>query len=291
MNLGEGRNLVRAQVKRGLATALAVALVSAGAIAEEALVTKATEPQGKIIGNIDLRPSLTVTGNKLYTEDTVELGYEFSPGRSVSVVQYFETNLLDPAEDGQNGISPTIYDTFLRAKVGKILEDKENGLSFGYQNRTYLPVSENSRAQGMIATFRNYLTVSKTLGSSVKLTLSELPIFPVYSQAGANGKANPAFENRIYLIGDIDITEKLSVSIPLLFWATAYRSFDVGAKNNAKVNFMAMIYPEVTYMLTDNVSVGVAYWSGNLVAADLSGFTMREGLESGVVQAVLGASL
>ena len=52
-----------------------------------------------------------------------------------------------------------------------------------------------------------------------------------------------------------------------------------------------MIWPELEYELNDHTSIGLAYYSQNLVKEDLLGWDIHSGLESGVAQLIFGVSL
>jgi len=247
--------------------------------------------ESKFVGGIDLRPSVKTKFGTNHSEDTLEFGYQWAKNRIFTVVQYFETNL----KNSDPGAEPfTLYDTFLRTRINKIAE-LADGLSFSYQSRIYLPASQGSKDRGMIATFRNYLTLSQKVNDVVTLTLSDLPILPVYTGGGVGSgetaSANAYFENRVYLIGDFQITSKLSLSVPIMFHQTRYSNFSEGAKNNNAWTYFLWTYPEITYELTGNTSVGLAYYSSNLVKSDLSELTLGDGLEDGVLQLVFAATL
>lgn len=276
--------------------ALALAIISNVGNAEQAVTTEAAPaaPVSKVVGTMDLRPSMRLADDSFHTENAFELGYQFAPGRILTAVQYFETNLSNPSPN-ISGANVTVYDTYLRARFNKLWEDKDLGLSFSYQNRTYLPVSQASRDKGMIATFRNYLTLSKTISDSVTFTFSELPIFGVYDRPGvvnAKGEltANMAFENRLYFITDISLVKDLRLSLPLFLYQTRARSM-AGAVNDAAWTFTAVVWPELTYTVADNMSLGLSYYSSNLIAKDFSQTTISDGLSKGTVQVVLGATL
>ena len=264
----------------------AVVFFSLPAIAEDITAQAPAAAESKIVGSVDIRPSVKSKVGSNHLENTVEAGYQFKKGHILTAVQYWENNLHsnDPAAEGT-----TLYDTFLRARVNKFAHLAE-GLYLSIQTRTYLPVTQASRDKGMVAIFRNYITLTQKVNDVFTLTLSELPIFHAYSVPGVNGKANPVYENRVYLIGDFQLTEKLSLSVPLMFHQTKARNFE-GAANSGAWSYFLWTYPELTYETSSNTSVGFAYYSSNLVQADLSGLSIGDGLEDGVFQLVFGASL
>jgi len=261
-------------------------VLSFPAVAEDITAQAPAASESKIVGSVDIRPSVKSKVGSNHLENTVEAGYQFQKNRIVTVVQYWENNLHnnDAAAEGT-----TLYDTFLRTRINKVANLAE-GLDLSFQNRTYLPVTQASRDKGMVAIFRNYITLTQKVNDVFTLSLSELPIFHAYSVPGVNGKANTVFENRVYLIGDIQLSQKLSLSIPLMFHQTKARSFE-GAANSSAWSYFLWTYPELTYELSSNTSVGFAYYSSNLVQADLSGLSIGDGLEDGVFQVVFGATL
>ncbi len=269
---------------------VAAALVYAPVMAEDTtLATQAAPPTSKVVGVVDLRPSAHMATGQKTTENTFELGYQFAPSRTVSVVQYLETNVHNPDSAADKGLNLTVYDAFLRTRLGKLV-NLGDGADLGYQSRVYLPTTSASRDKGLIATFRNYISLNKKFNDLVSVSLHELPIFGAYSKAGVGASANMIYENRVYLITALQITEKLSFELPIMLHNTRYQTFE-GAKNSATWAANLWIYPELTYQLTDNVSVGAAMYTSNLVAPDLSGFTLSDGFKDSVVQLVLGATL
>lgn len=146
------------------------------------------------------------------------------------------------------------------------------GLSLSYQNRIYLPTADYDQAAGMLTLVRNYVTLTKKVSDKISVTLIEMPILEAYSRAGTvtatGASANSIFENRVYLIGDFKLSSKFSLSVPLMFHQTRFADFQAGAKNNASWALLLWSYPELTYALTDNTSLGFAYYSGNLLEED-----------------------
>lgn len=276
--------------------ALALALLT-GVVDAEPTISATASPaasETKIVGGIDFRPSMRLGDGSLHTENSLELGYQFARGRILSYMQYFETNLSNPSAE-ISGMNTAVYDGTLRARLGKLLENKDLGLSFSYENRLYLPISQLSRDQGMLTTVRNYFTVAKKLNDSVTLSLSEIPILGIYDRpgilhAGGGATANMMFENRVYVTIDIALSDALSLSLPLQLYQTKARRM-AGASNDGAWTFTAMIYPELSYALADNIYLGVAYYSSNLIAPDFTRTTIQDGIGAGTIQAVLGATL
>lgn len=289
-------------MKKGLLSLSAIVLLSLSGVAkaEDATASagnvQATAPAtstSKILGGIDLRPSWTAKSAEWHTENQWYAGYQFNDRVSLSVVHDFNTNL-----DGLGavqGLEPYTYDFYVKTKVGKVYTESATGIVFAYEHRLYLPITDGMRDKGMLFLSRNYLKATKSFGAYT-LSLMELPIFQVYNRAGsisAAGKAsaNPWFENRIYLVNDFQLSEKVSLSVPFFLHTTYYRNFQADASNNGATTFFLWTYPEVTYQLNNNIALALAYYSDNLVLGDMSATTMDEGFEKGVFQVSLQASL
>jgi len=247
-----------------------------------------------ITGTIDLRPSWTTKGGTLGTEDLLAAGYKITPDTSVSYFQALTTNLLS-REASSSGVNAQLDVGYLKTKVNNLWVSDSKDLSLSYENRTYLPVNQAAQDSKMITTIRNYLKLRKKISESVSVSAFEIPIVHLHEQAGVTldgtSSANAAFSNRVYLIADITLSAKLSLSVPILFHQTKHRDFASSATNNDSWRFLLWINPELTYSITDNYSVGLGYYSDNLVLSDLSQFDIGNGLEKGIVQLAFTASL
>jgi hypothetical protein len=264
----------------------------------------ATATAGRVIGEIQLRPSWGYGKNEFHTEDTLDLGYQFSPFTSVDYLQYLNTGLLEP-----NGIFPSgppvvLQDGFLRGRFRRVWENVANDLNLDIETRVYVPTHPVKRDAGMIVGLRNILSLTKRFSRAFALTLQEMPVFYAY---GRNGTAvfnqtkqdydytsNPDFEDRLYLVASVDLASKWNLSFPLMFWATHFRSFNSAANHDGGWGFTLMVWPELTYQLAQNTSVGLSYYSGNLIQEDLSAFNFggaNGGLTRGVGQFVFRQTL
>lgn len=265
--------------------AAALVLLSPWAFAEDGTVTTALQKieAPKIFGSLDLRPSVQAEDGLLYSEDAMELGVQFRPGRSLSYVQTFFTH-----EPGTNDsfIKPTVSPGYLRAKVGNIARIAALGVDVSYESRTYLPTWHVDRERGMIVTFRNYLKLNKDFGSKFSLMLMELPIFHFFDRAGTGTRASPVFENRVYLVGTWNITDKLSFSLPIMFHQTLHREYAADLKFGGGWSYFLWVNPEINYALTPKVTVGAGYYTADLVRPDLSATALEDGLGHGVFQLV-----
>ena len=248
-----------------------------------------TDTQVSAMGMLDIRPGLVTKSGEMLTENAVELGAKFGKKYQLSYFQAFNSNLYSRSET-TTGVSPSIQPGYIRGKVNDIWENAENKLKLSYEQRVYLPVMESQGNTGMIFASRNYFKLSRPINEVVKLTLSEIPILFVNSKSGvgsgATANANNIFENRVYLITDIQITEKLTLSIPLMFHQTRKANYE-GAANSSSWTFHVWASPELDYSLTDNTTLGLAYYNNaSLFSPDLAYTNFGPGLESGVVQLV-----
>ncbi len=234
----------------------------------------------KIIGNVDLRPSVQMSDGLVYSEDMIEFGVQFAPGRAITYVQTFYT--AEPGQE-QDALKVTTSPGWIRSRVGNIAKLPGN-IDVSYENRTYLPTWEFDRTRGQIASFRNYFKFNKDFSPQFSLTFMELPIFHVFSQAGSGTSANPIFENRFYLVGTWNISDKLAFYLPVMFHQTRHRDFASDTKFSNNWSFFAWINPEIYYTVSANFSVGLGYYSGNMVARDLSSLTIGDGFKNGVFQ-------
>jgi len=254
--------------------------------------------QIKPSGYLDLRPSwITKTGG-FTTENTAEMGAKVTADTSVTYMQGFNTNLYDPlSPELSSGVRLELALGALRTKVNNIWKNDREGLALSYENRIYLPVDAASQDRGFITAFRNYIKLSKAFSDSVKFTLSDAIIPLIHSRAGnvaANGtaSANGIFENRVYLVADLQLTDKFSLSLPLMFHQTRTANFRIDAANNASWSFYVWTSPELDYAVSDSLTLGISYYNNDsFFNSNLSKAQFGQALESGEFQFVLTASL
>lgn len=262
-----------------------------GQVVEQVPAAKSTT----VIGGIDMRPSWTTKTGEFHTENSVSLGVKTVSDLSVSFVHNFNTNLFQPLPEGSGGVNPTAVDAYFKAGLPSLWTSADSTTTLTYAPRIYVPIQDAARERGMITAVRNYFNLKKTISPTVALTITELPILHVYSQPGSvtatGASANPVFENRVYLIGDFQLAEKVALSVPILFHATRHRSFQEGAANDNSMSYFLWVFPEITYSMTSNLSVGLAYYSDNLVDSKLASLAIGSGLEQGVLQFSLAATL
>lgn len=273
--------------------------VAKGESGQSTAVAPAPAPaasESKIIGGVDIRPSWTTLTGEMHNENSVLAGYQFNSKVSSFALYNFNNNLFDPT-DSVHGLQMSSIDLSLRTPVNKIYTEPNTGIVFSYENRLYFPVNDSDFDKGKILVIRNYAKLARPIGERFKLTLMDVPIVHLFKAAGTvsasgSASANPFFENRVYLIGDVTLTKDLALSVPVYWHVTWYRDFESGAaSNNAATSHYVYVYPELTYTINDNFAVAAAYYSDNLVKADLSDTDINAGLEHGVFQVSFQANL
>lgn len=282
----------------------AALLLAAGALAEPSqsisgpestLTTSAGAPRPgeKVIAGIELRPSWTSRVGEMHTEDYVQFGYQFNPNFQVFYRQEFTTNLYNPGSAAE-GMGVYAYDGTLRTKVLNLATFNRD-LALHYEARLWLPTYSVRRNAGMIVGLRQSLRLKQELGPYAAISLEEIAVPHIWSRPGNNSatapEANPAYENRVYLTVDWKPTSKVKLSVPFILTSIRYRDFQPKARNNDSWGHKVWLYPELTYAVNPNITVGLAYYSDNLVVSNFSDTTIAAGLEKGITQVILNASL
>ncbi len=242
----------------------------------------------RITGVLEMRPTATAKGpNNFTTENTLGLGYQFNPNFEIGAVQYIDTNVRS-SKPSRTGADVIIQDSFIRAKFNNIYQTEK--LSFGFEPRVYLPTRAAFRDAGGITFIRNYFKLAYKASSAVTLSFMELPIPYFSSRAGTGTTANIAFENRLYFIADFDLGKGFAFSLPLFFHQTKNRDFAPAARGG-KWDHFVYTWPELTYAVAPNATIGVAFYTDNFLTADNRGLDIANGFAKGAFQAILGLSL
>lgn len=248
---------------------------------------------GKWLGVLDFRPTASLKGQDSFRfENSAELGYQFSPSFSVAYHQDFWTNLYNSSlVGGSEGLGLKAQDGFFDWYRDRVLESSDKTLSLSYEGRLILPVMSSRREAGLLSALRTYFIIGKKFSEFVTVNLIEAPIIHAYSQSSHNGKANPLFENRVSLQVALNLSKNLGFSLPLSWSATKMRKAP-GASSSDAMDHFVWINPELTYSVDSNYSVGMGYYdTTSLIRSDFTAFQIGEGLEDGVVQVFLRASL
>ena len=265
-------------------------------------------PDSKVLGEFEVRPSYTSAQGEFHTENTLELGYQIRRDLKVSYVQFFNTNLYDPKSGNpvasQFGFAA--QDGFLRTKIDDIWLSGDRKTSFSFQGRVYMPTlaavdgTPSRYDQGMVSFIRTYFKLARELSNSVSVDLSFTPGLYLFTKPGwttkfANGtpnsSANPIYENMFILNADIKIAKNLTFSIPIITEITRYRSYAEDAQFNNRWGYNIWFWPELDWEISSNQTVGLAFYSDNFVADDLSGVHIGTGLKNGITQVLWNVKL
>lgn len=278
-----------------LLTAAVMGLMISSSGFSDETVTAVTQtlaaPKSKVIGTLDLRAEYYSSQGAYDTSNFIEGGYQFTPDVKVTWLQGFDSNIYKSSLDGKatEGLNGIMDQGYLRTRVTNIL--KSGSLSFAYESRIFAPTMESERANGNITRLYNAFKLIDKVNDTLTLTLVEVMTPQVFKTAGVGSVVNPAFQNRVYFIADVNITSKLSLSLPLLAYQTKYRDYKAGAKNNDSWTSLIYVWPELDYALTDNVTLGFAYVSDNLMKSDLSEFTFSDGFKNATFQIAVTTTL
>lgn len=256
--------------------------------------TIAQPSEAAVIGVFEIRPSYTTKSGKVVGEDFVEAGYQINKDLSISYVQGLEHNMWQGhREAGQTGLD--LYatgDSFLRAKINNIYVSADGNTSLSYQPRIYFPIIQADRDNGMVTKLRQYLTLSQKIDETFSVSLSYVNVLHAFSQAAGTvnadtgiASANKNIENRLYLIGSAKLSDKLSFSLPLFLYQSHYREAGAGVENSNAWSYAMDSWPELSYAIDSNYSVGAAFRTDNLLDG------VSEALENGVAQLVFHANL
>lgn len=247
---------------------------------------------------LELRPSWQTNSAEYFSENTIEGAYRFTQSFGLGYTQEFTNNIFSRTDAPENqGMNLATHEGYFIGKLDPILENAEKGISLTYEPRLILPTDSECRNAGMITSIRNDLNLTKKFGERVELNFSVIPILHAYSRAGNvgleaeegevdQGQANPVFENRFYLNPVVALGQTVKLSIPIKFHATRYRDFNSEAKLNNQWGYYLWVTPEVNWAVTSDYSIGVSYYTGNLVQDNLSGFNFSEGFRSSVAQLI-----
>jgi hypothetical protein len=243
-------------------------------------------PVNKITGTLDIRPSVTPNKADWFTENTANIGYQFTKDTSIRYEHYFNTTLSGLG----TGLGLTSEGSYAGATFNNLWANKESGWSFGYNPRVYLPTKAGWADAGMMATTRQYFNFTKKFSESFTMVFSEVPILHFYNRAASVGKtglaANPAFENRIYVNFQFALASKWSLEIPILLKNIYYSTAAGAAKSNSWETQLILYYPELDYAVNSNLTLGVSYYSENMLGQGLG-----DSLGGGAAQMVIRATL
>lgn len=247
-----------------------------------------------LYGFLEFRPSYTSIQGEAHTENTAEVGYKIAPTLKTGYVQYFSTNLMSNMSNTQ-GLNLTANDGFLYFKAKEVWQSPDKHLSASYQFRVITPVDKTKVQSGFITSLRNQFLLTYKFNDFVNVDLSYHPILHAYNKVGivsSKGtlQANPAFDHQFVLQPVIHPLNNVTVLFPLVYQVTHYREM-VGATNSSSWKKFITFWPEVDYDINPMHTVGLAYYTDNLISEYGSGLNLSNGFKNGVVQLVWGINL
>ena len=253
--------------------------------------------QNKVVGMLDLRPSWMSSTNTYDTQNNVLAGYRIGNKMEFNVYQEFNTGIYNPAAGTQpSQMELSSGQGYAGTKFMNIWSDARVApkTSLTYNPRFYFPTRPADADRGMITQWRNYLVLNRKLSDTVSFTFMEIPILHAYSRpgtvfptGGGKGVANPIVENRFYLITDFSFFKgKLNLSLPVFIHLALNRPFAPDPMGG-KVGYVIYTWPELVYNMHPNMQVGMAVFTDNLVASDLSDVTWETGFRNTTYQGIM----
>lgn len=246
-----------------------------------------------VIGTVDIRPTASFKGQDSFRfENSFDLGLQLSPQSVVLYHQDYWMNLYNSQlVGGADGLGLIAQDGFFDWTYDNFFQNSDESLSLSYEGRLYLPTFSSRREAGMLTALRNYIILGKKISPTLRVNLIEAAILHAYDRAAHTGQANPFLENRVTVQVVWNMSEKLQLSFPVAWSVTRMRTAEGAKFSNINKNF-AWINPELRYSLSPNYRLGLGYYdTTSLIRSDFSAFQIGEGLEDGVAQVFLQASL
>jgi hypothetical protein len=276
-----------------LAAASTSAVSPAPLVTEESVPTATTSGKRGFTGYLELRPSWTTKSGEVHSEDEATVSYKFNADQQVQYTQYFNTNVYNPANgpSAAKGLGLYANDAFFKISLKKIWKDRSETNQLDFASKLYMPTWSARREAGFLTFSRDYFTLKHFFTSAVSLQTSVAPTFWAYTQSGSGSTPNAIYSTLAFVELDWDLTKNLSLSMPVVYEGTRYRNYANGVHLNNGWGHLVYIWPELDYTISDNALVGISYYSDNLVQDDFSRATFSKGLESGVAQLVMRATL
>ena len=255
----------------------------------------AAAADARVLGSVEVRPSYKSMLGEFHSEDSAVLGYQFTRDTSATYKQDFNTNVYDPhLIESQSGLNAYLVDGYFKEKITNLINI--GSFSLGYEGRQYLPTWALRRQAGMLTAIRNYLKIKYQATSRLILTFEETPVVHLYDQPGSITRkgplANPIFENRSSVGAEYAFSDRLKLILPVMLSDVRNREYDSAAVNNSKWSHKLWVNPELYYTVNPNVTVGMGYYSDNLLKnGDFAETALGEGLEQGTTQLIFSANL
>jgi hypothetical protein len=247
-----------------------------------------------LYGYLEFRPSYTTKVGEIHTENTADVGLKIMPTMKAGYLQWFSTNLISNLPTTQ-GLNLTANDGFFYFKAKDILKSKDEKWIAAYQLRLLTPTDSTKVKAGYLTTIRNQFQISYKYNDFIKTDLEYRPMVHVYNRASVQGSdgtvaSNPAFDHQFVLNQEIHPAEKLTLYLPVVYQITTFRQ-EAGAANSGRWKKLMIFLPELDYEINPMHTIGISYYTDNLISAYGSGLNLSSGFEKGVVQLVWGINL
>jgi|GEM_PF-1645776 len=247
-----------------------------------------------LYGYLEFRPSYTTKIGEIHTENTADAGFKIAPNMKLGYAQWFSTNLISNLPSTQ-GLNLTANDGFFYFKARDVWKSSNEKWMAAYQLRLITPTDRNKFKAGYVTTIRNQFQISHKYNDFFKTDFDYRPILHVYNRAsvaGLNGAvaANPAFDHQFVLNQEIHPAEKFSLYLPLIYQLSTFRQ-DAGVTSPGNWRKLMIFWPELDYEINPIHTVGISYYTDNLISAYGSGLDLSNGFQKGVAQLVWGINL
>lgn len=246
------------------------------------------EPQ-PITGLIEVRPTLGTRKGNVSTENSYELSWWVNPNQRLS---FGESIFTVPGPN--NNQTVTFGDGFFRYQWKEFKRNEITGLKATADIRANLPLSQASKSAGLITALRSTFLLAMPITPNVRFEFRETPIIYFFKAAGHESSSgpvsHPVVENRISLGPVFSLSPSLTLSTPLNFSLTKYRSYSDNASHNQELQPDIGINPELDWQANSHLYLGLAYRTEAFIIRDQIGMVLNSSAGNGSVQFVLGCS-
>ncbi|MBI4404542.1 MAG: hypothetical protein HY537_10295 [Deltaproteobacteria bacterium] len=232
---------------------------------------------------LEIRPSLVAQRGLFQSENLIELGYLLSEDSILSYRQTFAATLAGEKDFQDDG--------FLRVQIKNMAVHPNTGLALSGEFRVYTPTDAGRRDKGFITMVRSYFTMKQPISDTVAVSITETPIFHVYSAAGTQNltagtfESNPFYENRLQIALEFSAASKrLNFSFPIWLKSIKYNEYTLDTVKSDSWNNEIYAQPEISYKILPTAAIGLAFESASFTVDNLSGIDIGQGLEGGKAQ-------
>lgn len=232
------------------------------------LSQKAPAFQQKITGMYYTATQYAPVNGDLDAWNLARLGYQFTENFNLS---YNQILLNDYKTQKNEGFNFRLDDAYLRLKWNEAFKIKAPDLKVGLEQRYYIPTSSSSSQKTMVTGLRNRLLTTVKVTNAFSLGLEESPIVFWYRDAASASGPNELLRNYVVVTPTLTgMKGKLNFYFPIYYQTSLYRKSFGGINNRGADKHQVFLWPEITYALNDNLELGVAAVTGNLISDDFA---------------------